>query len=547
MKRLVVFILYVFFTTQSFAANLVLYNGKIVTVDAGFSIQTAIAIEGDRIVQVGGDDAILKLAGPNSQKIDLKGKTVIPGLIDSHAHIMRTAEHWSSEVRLDGIDSRQKALEMLASKGRERGKGQWVTTTGGFSPSQFKDNNSPFTLQELDKALPNNPVLLQHLFGMAYVNTQAFRMIEIDEDTDIAWLEIANDIDMDDDEQPVGVVRGAAMRRMQATYAQVDLSQHMSRAKKLNQYLNRLGLTSVIDAAGGTLANPYNEVYSALDKKGELSLRVFHLLPAPNYALDQVGEFSAFLKTVSFFEKSDYFQRIGIGERLYGPVHDSMAEPAANSPEHQKAFAALARQIAEAGLHLHQHATLNQSINQHLDAYEKISQKHDLAKLRWTFTHVDDIDRATIERAKKLEMMMAAQSRRLIGGKMFEHFLPSLAFADPPLHDLEQSGIRWGLGTDAMTASQLSPFLTLWWAVTGKSINGEQLTDQVVDRKQALIAHTRDNAWFAFRENDLGSLEAGKLADLLVLDRDYLNIPINDIKLIKPLMTIVGGEVVYQN
>lgn len=523
-------------------------NGKILTADKDFAVHEAMAVEGGRIAAVGSTADIEKLAGDDTKRVDLEKRTVIPGLIDNHAHIMRAAQNWPNEVRFDGITSREEALKLVSDMAEKLGEGAWVIASGGFSPNQFKDDSKPFTIAELDAAAPNNPVLLQHLFGMAYVNTKAFEAIEIDEGTDITWLEIAGDINLNDDDRPTGIVRGAAMRRMLAKINEPEADEYRKRAVELNTYLNEMGLTAVLDATGGTPGSQDFDAYEALAKDDALSLRVFHLLPAPEYAPDQVGEFAAVLKDLPKFEDSDYaayFQRIGIGERLYSPIHDSMTQPAADTDEHKQAFAKLAEQTAAAGFHLHQHATHVQSLNQHLDTFEQLAKDHDLAKLRWTFTHADGMDEATIGRAQKLGMMIATQSRRLISGSFLEHPLPLIAFGDPPLKAFQDSGIRWGLGTDTMTVAQSNPFWTLWWAITGKAMNGEQLTEATISREEALVAHTRANAWFLFRENDLGSLEKGKLADFVVLDKDYLSVPVDEIRTIRPVMTVVGGKVVY--
>lgn len=529
------------------AVDSVLLGGKIITVDNDFSIHEAIAIKGDRIEAVGTNKEIEQYVGDKTNVTQLEGKTVIPGLIDNHVHIIRGSRTWNREVRLTGVHTRAEALQRIGKKAKALGAGEWVVVMGGYTPHQFTDDNSPFTRQELDAAIPDNPVYMQLLFGMGYVNTKAFEAIDIDEDTEIAWLEIANDIDIDDDERPTGVVRGAAMRRMLAKIVEPDLQQAKERALGLLGDMRAMGLTSVIDAAGSGLTLDFYNAYRELAKEGKLDFRIFSLHSPMAYQPGQEGAFSNDLGLLEFFEKSDYFQHIGIGERLYGPIHDSMAQPAANTDEHKTTFASLARQTAAKGLSLQQHSTHPASMKQHLEAFEEINQQYPLKDLRWVFHHADGIDEDIIKRAQALGMGVASQSRRLISGNNFEHFLPMLAFGNPPLKTLQASGIPWGLGTDTMSVNQSNPFYTLWWAVTGQAMNGDKLTDEIVTREQALTAHTRSNAWMAFRENDLGSLEKGKFADLLVLDRDYLTVPEIEIRKIKPVLTMVGGKIVYRS
>ncbi len=528
------------------SADTVLIGGKILTVDEAFSVQEAVAINDGRIKAVGSNKDIEKLVGDNTEVIKLDGKTVIPGLIDNHVHIVRGSRTWNREVRLTGVHTRAEALQRIAKKAKALGPDEWVVVMGGYTPNQFTDGNGAFTRQEIDEVTPDNPVFTQLLFGMGYANTKAFEAIEIDEDTEIAWLEIANDIDIDDNERPTGIVRGAAMRRMLAKIVEPDLQQAKERAAGLLGDLRSMGLTTVIDAAGSGLTLDFYNAYRELAKEGKLDFRVFSLHSPMAYAPGEEGAFTNDLGNLTFFEESDYFQHIGIGERLYGPIHDSMAQPAASSEEHKTTFANLSRQIAAKGLSLQQHSTHPASMKQHLEAFEEINKQHPLNDLRWVFHHADGIDEDIIKRAQALGMAVASQSRRLITGNKFQHPLAMLAFGNPPLKTLQASGIRWGLGTDTMTVNQSSPFYTLWWAVTGQAMNGDQLTDEIVTREQALIAHTRSNAWMAFRENDLGSLEKGKFADLVVLDRDYLTVPAVEIRKTKPVMTMVGGKVVFR-
>lgn len=546
MKHLVFGVLVLFAPTlYAGNADTLLLNGKIATADQEFSVHQALAIKDGRVTAVGTSEEIKALAGESTQVIDLDGKTVIPGLIDNHVHIVRGSRQWHRDVRLNGAHTRAEAKRRIAARAKQLGPGEWVTVMGGFTPAQFSDDNAPFSRQELDEIAPENPVFLQLLFGMGYANTQAFRAIDIDEDTEIAWLEIANDIDLDDDERPTGVVRGAAMRRMLAKIAEPDLEQAKQRALGLQADLHAMGLTSVIDAAGSGLTTDMYQPYRELAKSGDLTLRVFSLYSPPDYRPGEEGALTGELTKLTFFEQSDFFQHVGVGERLYNPIHDSMLQPAASSAEHQRTFANLARQVAEQGRSLQQHTTHSNSLKQHLDAFEAINQTRSLKDLRWVFHHADGIAPDIIERAKQLDMGVAVQSRKVISGNSFSHPLAMLAFGNPPLKTLEASGILWGLGTDTMVVNQSNPFYTLWWAVSGQAMNGDQLTDETVTREQALVAHTRSNAWMAFREDDLGSLEPGKLADLLVLDRDYLSVPMIEIRAIKPVLTMVGGEVVY--
>ena len=525
-------------------ADTVLLSGRILTVDRDFSVHQALAIKDGRILAVGTDDEIRTHMRKGTELIELDDKTVIPGLIDNHVHIVRGSRQWQRDVRLTGVHSRAEARRRIAERARKLGKGEWVVVMGGFTPQQFDDDKSPFTRQELDDIAPDNPVFMQLLFGTGFANTQAFRAIDIQEDTEIAWLEIANDIDLDDEEQPTGVVRGAAMRRMLARIAEPGLDEARERALSLVGDLHAMGLTSVIDAAGSGLTLDFYDAFESLDREGRLTLRIFSLYSPPAYEPGEEGALTSELKKLAFFQDSDFFQRVGVGERLYNPIHDSMLQPAASSREHAMTFANLARQVAAPGYSLQQHATHPASMKQHLEAYEKINETYPLKGKRWAFHHADGIDEEVIERARALGMGIASHSRRLISGNSFSHPLPMLAFGNPPLRTLQDSGITWGLGTDTTVVNQSNPFYTLWWAVSGQAMNGDQLTDQTVTREEALVAHTRSNAWLAFREQDLGSLEPGKLADLLVLDRDYLNVPQVEIRAIRPLITMVGGRIV---
>ena len=181
----------------------------------------------------------------------------------------------------------------------------------------------------------------------------------------------------------------------------------------------------------------------------------------------------------------------------------------------------------------------------YLEQYEALNKTHPIKGLRWVFSHLDQVTEAQLDRMKRLGMSAQLHSRPLIQGALMHKVHGDKAWDMPPFRRVQDSGIHWGLGSDATAVTPSNPFYTLSFAVTGKMIGGRQVNRQTITREEALIAHTRSNAYFLFQESNLGSLARGKYADLLVLDRDYLTVPADEIKDIKPLLTMVGGKVVH--
>jgi len=205
----------------------------------------------------------------------------------------------------------------------------------------------------------------------------------------------------------------------------------------------------------------------------------------------------------------------------------------------------LALALAERGLYVNSHVEMSAAIDAFLNEYEAINKERPIKGLRWSFSHLDQINEAQLERMKRLGMSAQIHSRPLIQGALMHKVHGDKAWEMPPFRRVQDSGIHWGLGSDATAVTTSNPFYTLWLAVTGKMIGGAKVNRQTITREEALIAHTRSNARFLFREADLGSIQRGKYADMLVLDRDYLAVPADSIKDLKPLMTIVGGKIVY--
>ena len=193
------------------------------------------------------------------------------------------------------------------------------------------------------------------------------------------------------------------------------------------------------------------------------------------------------------------------------------------------------------------HAELDTTISAFLDQIEAIHKDYPIHNLRWTLAHLNQISAANLERMKRLGMYAALHPWAVINGGIMREGFGDSALDMPPLETIQNSGITWGFGTDGTAANQYLPFTTLGFAVTGKMAGGAKAIRQTISREDALIAHTRKNAYFLFQENNLGSIQPGKLADLVVLDRDYLTVPADQIRDIKPVMTMTGGRIVFES
>lgn len=520
----------------------VLVNGKIVTVDDRFTIAQALAIKGERILKVGTTAEVEALRGPQTRVIDLAGRTVIPGLIDNHAHWVRAAEH--DELRFDGVTSRQQALKMLADRVHSVPAGEWIVVLGGWSEEQFTDEPRGFSLEELDRIAPNNPVVLQAVYNHSYLNSVALIAAKIDAGTPDPQ---GGRIEKDAGGKPTGLVRGAGGVAFVA--ARVPLQNQeawLANTRKLVSYLNSMGVTAWLDAGGRGMGAKHYEPYRYLADRGELTIRLFWTTirqPATPAQVDAVlGE----IRDLKPFQGNDYFDNVGWGESVFAPVTTQLLRVETNTRAEDLAqMRRLLLALAERGIYVNSHVEMSTAIDAFLNEYESINKERPIKGLHWSFSHLDQVSEAQLERMKKLGMTAQIHSRPLIQGALMHKVHGDKAWDMPPFRRIQDSGIHWGLGSDATAVTTSNPFYTLSFAVTGRMIGGRAVNRQTITREEALIAHTRSNAIFLFQEGNLGSLAPGKYADLLVLDRDYLTVPDTEIKDIRPLVTMVGGQVVH--
>jgi predicted amidohydrolase YtcJ len=497
-------------------AALVLVNGKIVTVDEQFSIREAVAIEGERIIAVGEDAAVLARSPADARVADLGGRTVIPGLIDNHNHFVRATEH--AEVRLDGVRTRAEALDLMARGAAGLADGQWLLTLGGWHEEQWTGDRRELTLAELDTVAPGRPAFIQAQYDHASVNT--------------AWLDAMN---VPADIRAAGRVGGGlvALNRAAAGFPAGGTQEAGVRAAMA--YYNSLGLTTVFDPGGVGVSDAAYAAIRDMAGRGELTLRVLTTLGA--VLDDPVGAFAAKVTAASPFQGDHWHDRIAVGEIYHAAFHwDHAGRPPAPSAADIAAATEILTAAAITGWPVQTHSVTTGGLALVLDAYEQANKLRPIRPLRWSVTHAEGITPEQIERARRLGVTVQLRSQSVIrDGRA----------TVAPLRRLHDSGLTWGLGTDGTRAAQINPFVSLWWAVTGRSLGGTQIIDEPLTREEALIAHTRSNAQLVFRENDLGSIRPGLLADLLVLDRDYLTVPDDEIRDIRPAATIVGGNIVH--
>jgi len=536
------------------AADLILVNGKIITVDNEFSIAEAVAVKDDRIVAVGRTADVIGPGNKNSRVVDLKGATVIPGLIDNHLHAIRASEYWSNEARLDGIASRSQALEKLQKKSATLAPGDWLFTLGGWNEKQFSDDQTPFSLEELDTITGDHPTFIQSAYSHASINSAWLKAMEFplvaDESFQPDTNSLAAKVARDESGRATGVVIGGMpmIRRAIGRFPSVPESQQKQNMQAMMKEMNGMGLTTVYDPGGlGIKDESYKRLQDMADS-GELSMRVFHTLWAyfPR-ATDQAQAVIDKINASKAFQGNNWFDLVAFGEVFYPPFHhDSMTRVAKPTSADVVVAKQILKQAARNSWSVQTHAVQVENIDRLLDMMTEVNSEYPIRHLRWSITHADMIGESQIRRVRSLGINLQLRSFNVIGdvdSAFAQH--GEKVYLAPALRQIQDSGIIFGLGTDGTKAGQINPFVTLWWATTGRMLNGEPIIKQKLTRQEALIAHTRSNAYMVFREADLGAIKPGFLADMVVLDRDYLTIDAGEIKDIKPIATIVGGKLVY--
>lgn len=530
---------------------MVVFNGNIATQDISRSFATAAAIRDDRFIAVGSDSEALGYRGPNTRLIDLRGRTAVPGLADTHTHFIREGLNYNLELRWDRVRSLAEGLRMVKEQALRTPAPQWVRVIGGWSEFQFEEKRVP-SPRELDDASSSTPIFITHFYHDATLNRAALDAIGYGKDTpDPAGGEIQRD----GDGNPTGLL--TAKPNALILYSNMSKAPKLERPDQVNstlQYMravNSVGLTSVIDGGGGGQFYPQDySVIGELARERKLTVRTsYNLFPQrPGHELEDFEQWAGVTRPG---DGDDYYKMNGAGEALVSSAGDfeNFMEPRPTlPPTMEKELSAVTSFLVEKRWPFQLHATYDESITRFLDVFEEVNDKTPFSGLRWFFVHAETVSDRNLERVRKLGGGIAIQDRLAFQG---EHFLArygeDVTGRSPPIARIIEMGIPISGGSDATRVSRYSPWVTLYWLVTGKTVGGLQLypSGRLLTRMEALRLMTVNAGWFSGDEEKKGSIEVGKLADMAVLTLDYFTVPPEEIMDIESVLTIVGGRVVY--
>lgn len=535
-------------TTQ---ADLILYNGRITTLDPAYPEASNMAIGGGRILGLDEGEEYADISTPQTRRIDLKGRRVVPGLYDSHLHVIRGGLNYNLELRWDGVTSVHDALALLKIQADRTPAPQWVRVVGGWSEFQFQERRMP-TLEEINTAAPDTPVFILHLYCHAMLNRAALRAVGYDRNSPNPP---GGEIQRDKNGDPTGllIARPNAMI-LYATLAKgpkLPLEYQYNSTRHFMRELNRLGLTSVCDAGGGFQNYPDDyEVVTELHKRGELTLRIAYNLFTQNKGQEK-ADFARWIGMTQPDSGDDYYRVNGAGEMLVFSAADfeDFLEPRPDLPPTLETdLKEVVTLLAKSRWPFRLHATYEESITRFLNVFEEVNQEAPLEGLHWFFDHCETISDKNIERVKALGGGIAIQHRMAFQGEYFvDRYGAAAAERTPPVRRMLEMGVPVGAGTDATRVANYNPWNSLYWLVTGRTVGGLSLYPEknCLSREEALRLYTQGSAWFSRDEEKKGVLKPGQLADLIVLSGDYFGVPEEEIKGLHSVLTLLGGQVVW--
>jgi predicted amidohydrolase YtcJ len=522
------------------ARDVLFFNGRIATQDAKGSFSEALLVRDGTIAAAGNARDLRRRAGADATRIDLGGRTVIPGLIDSHIHAIRAGRTFATEVNWIGAKTITEAMERIASAARMLPSNAWLVVAGGWTPQQFAEGRRP-TQAELVAAAQGRPAYVQLFYRAALLTPETLA----------AW-----GIGGDDDAPPglrleredVGALNGwlagdtPAITRLFERLPATGVAGAAEGTKAFFHELNRYGVTGVIDPGGFNLTPQDYDALFALHRDKALTLRVAYSIcgPTPGKELEELKALTQFLPMGA---GDDMLRFNGVGERITWAMYNNDAPTQAQ----KDAFVDVARWAAGRGLALTVHWNNERSAHHLFDMFERVNAETPLAGLRWSVAHLHDASPASLAHMKALGVGWLMQNAMYFAAPAFIRERAQMLGVTPPIGSALRLGLPIGGGTDAHRVMSYNPFIALQWMLDGKTVDGVPTRgpNETPTREEALRIWTLGSAWFAFDDDKRGSLEAGKFADLAVLSQDYFSIPVGSIGTTESLLTMVGGKIVH--
>src|SRR5262249_7625082 len=435
--------------------------------------------------------------GPKTAVVDLGSRRAVPGLNDSHLHLIRGGLNYNLELRWDGVPSLADALRMLREQAARTPPPQWVRVVGGWTEFQFAERRMP-TLEETNAVSPDTPVFVLHLYDRALLNRAALRAVGYTRDTpDPPGSEIQRDKQGDPTGMLIARPNAGLLYATLARGPKLPPEYQANSTRHFMRELNRLGVTSVIDAGGGFQNYPDDyQVMEDLHRRGEMTVRVAYNL----FTQRPKQEYDGFAKVVTMTRPGDgsaCYRMTGAGEMLTFSAADfeDFLEPRPDLPPSLEGeLTRVVRLLAEKRWPFRLHATYDESISRFLDVFEAVNRDVPFAGLRWFFDNAETISERTLGRARALGGGTAVQHRMAFQGEYFiDRYGRKAAEQSPPVRRMLAMGVPVGAGTDATRVASYNPFVSLYWLVSGKTVGGTPLYPQAnrVGRAEAPRRFTR--------------------------------------------------------